>query len=194
MLSILVNRTFLYSRLFCTQLMMLTHCYVPNTTSYVVFSFFQTQLVANRALHRMSEGHRNLSFQDQSHCIAVIIALVGYAPPPNQWSGSGVDWQNCWLLILCVDCRLPNTPPPSTKCGSGDGLTKLLIGDPLCRLLIAYPLSPLDQQNVDLGWNAKLQKWDMPSVDRWIWGIKFWLDHSQSLSGYHSHMCRNSLG
>ena len=40
MFSILVNRTFLYFCVFSTQLMVLTHCYVLNMASHMIFSFF----------------------------------------------------------------------------------------------------------------------------------------------------------
>ena len=48
MFSILVNGTFVYFCPLSTQVMVLTHCYVLNMASYVIFSFFQTQRDVNR--------------------------------------------------------------------------------------------------------------------------------------------------
>ena len=67
------------------------------------------------------------------------VLIVNHPPPPKlPKCRSGVDWQNCWLLIFCVDCQWPYFPW-TTKMRIWGGLTKLLIVDPLFWSLIPSP-------------------------------------------------------
>ena len=70
-----------------------------------------------------------------------------YPPPPqDQLSGSGVDWQNCWLSIRGRSASI--APPNINKMQMWAGLTKLFIASP----------PPPSQQNADLGWLGWIDK------------------------------------